>query len=88
MKDGFYNGKEEPRLDIKAKEIPALSKPNAPFMAMDEDVYKRFSEDEGLNLELTAAAANKVLPKVGADVPLISNCTTLNFCASDGLLCK
>lgn len=59
LKDGFYNGKDEPRLDIKAKEVPALSKPNAPFMAIDEDVYKRFSEDEGLNLELTAAARSK-----------------------------
>lgn len=59
LKNGFYNGNEEPRLDIKAKEIPALSKPNAPFMAVDDDVYKRFSEDEGLNLELTASAKNK-----------------------------
>lgn len=57
--NGFYNA-GEPKLDIKAKAIPGVQSVNGqPFMAIDEDVYKRFSEDESLNLELTAATRQK-----------------------------
>ena len=60
LKNGFMSGSTEPKLEIKASVIPGVKSVNGqPFMAMDEDVYKRFQEDEGMNLELTAATRQK-----------------------------
>jgi hypothetical protein len=60
--DGFYNGHGEPQLEIKASAIPSSALPSSngkPFMVMDEDVYDRFSQDEGMNLELISATREK-----------------------------
>lgn len=58
LKQGYYNGKEIPQLKIKGSELPSDAMPSSngkPFKLIDKDVYDRFANDSGLNLELTAA---------------------------------
>lgn len=61
LKDGFLNIKGEPKLDLKASAIPAIS-PNQKgqsFMVIDDDVYRRFAEDDNLKAQITTAAKEK-----------------------------
>lgn len=60
LRGGFMTTSGEPKLEIKAKPLPgAATNDGQPFMVMDDDIYKKFSEDEAINLELTAATRNK-----------------------------
>lgn len=62
FQNGFYKGKEEPKLQIRSSVLPASSLPSSngkPFEVIDEDVYNRFAEDPKINLELTASTRNK-----------------------------
>jgi len=55
LNNGFITDKSEPSLQIKATTLPAASLPSSngkPFKIVDEDVYKRFTNDEGKNIEL------------------------------------
>jgi ribosomal protein L32E len=59
MKDGFLKSKENPKLNFKTSTIPTESIPSSsgkPFEVVDSDVYKKFSDDAGTQLELIAAA--------------------------------
>jgi len=59
---GFYPGKEIPSLKIRSSVLPSDAMPSSngkPFEIIDEDVYKRFSEDGKTNLELIAATRNR-----------------------------
>jgi len=60
LQGGFLASKGDPKLDIKATAIPGIkTEDGQPFMVMDEDIYRRFSDDESLNLELIAATKSK-----------------------------
>lgn len=60
LRSGFLSGSGEPRLEIRARQIPGINTVDGkPFIAVDEDVYDRFKQDETMNLELTAATRQK-----------------------------
>lgn len=59
LKGGFM-GSGEPKLEIRGRSIPGIKAVDGKeFMAIDEDVYDRFAQDETMNLELTAATRQK-----------------------------
>lgn len=56
--EGFYTGKDIPSFKIKSSVIPTESLPSSngkAFEVIDKEVYDRFAQDGGANLELIAA---------------------------------
>lgn len=55
---GFYVGKDIPSFKIKSSILPAETMTDSggnPLEIIDEDVYQRYAQDGGINLELIAA---------------------------------
>lgn len=60
--EGFYTGKEMPGFQIKKTTLPSgtlNASKDKPFEMIDEDVYRKFSEDTKSNIELISATKNQ-----------------------------